>query len=44
MPDVGMEAYEEEVTLDCDKWNKRKKDAWRLDVDIGFFAGVSDGG
>ena len=47
MPDVkdseddeeGTPAYEERVTLDSDKWNKRKKDAWRLDVDIGFFAG-----
>ena len=27
------------MTLDYAKWNKRKKDAWRLDVDIGFFAG-----
>merc|ERR1711862_82281 len=47
MPDVkdseddeeGIPAYEERVTLDSDKWNKRKKDAWRLAVDIGFFAG-----
>ena len=51
MPDVkpqdseddaeGTLAYEEPVTLDYAKWNKRKKDAWRLDVDIGFFAGSS---
>ena len=25
--------------LQYSKWNKLKKDVWRLDVDIGFFAG-----